>query len=325
MDDLSTLMREAVVDVEPTDRRGELRERVAVASKSRHRRYAITGGLLAAAVVVTGVAVATQQSGGHETAPAGSKHAIDRTRDHRPAYALYYLGSTPHGNRLYREFRDGPGPQMTPATAVSLLQERPNDPDYRTLWPAGSFSDARVVNDVIEVEVADPAGLDDRLFRTSAADASLSVEQVIYTVQAAAGDPLPVQFTHGGSPLAEVIGVPTGEPLERAAQLDVLALASISDPADRRVVDGSFSAQGRASSFEGNVPWELRSQDGTVVRSGTSQTYGWQGHLYPWATGRIDVSDLEPGNYTFVVMTADPSGGAEGAGSTVDTRTVIIK
>jgi uncharacterized surface anchored protein len=61
-----------------------------------------------------------------------------------------------------------------------------------------------------------------------------------------------------------------------------------------------------------------------VVKSGTAQSYGWQGRLYPWATGRIDVSDLAPGDYTFVVMTADPSGGAEGSGPTVDTRTVII-
>ena len=51
MDDLTTLLREAVEDVEPTDRRAELRELVAVSSGRRHRRYAIAGGLLAAAVV----------------------------------------------------------------------------------------------------------------------------------------------------------------------------------------------------------------------------------------------------------------------------------
>jgi hypothetical protein len=72
------------------------------------------------------------------------------------------------------------------------------------------------------------------------------------------------------------------------------------------------------------VPWELRDPDGNVVREGTTQTYGWEDHLYPWATGPIDVSDLDPGEYTFAVMTADPSDG-EGPGPTVDTRTVIIK
>jgi hypothetical protein len=318
MDDLSTLMREAVEDVEPTDRRAELRELVAASSKSRHLRYAITGGLLAAAVVVTGVAVAVQQSDGPETPPAGSKRAVDRTREHRPAYALYYVGETPMGPRLFREFRTGPGPETTPAAAISMLQSAPDDPDYESYWSAGQLLGATVVNGVIEVDV-DPAlvaaPLDD-----------LALQQVIYTVQAAAGDALlPVQFVHDGNPVAEVGGLPTSEPLTSAPQLDVLALASISDPSDRRVVEGSFSANGRASSFEGNVPWELRDPDGTVVRDGTTQTYGWEDHLYPWATGPIDVSDLDPGEYTFVVMTDDPSGGAEGAGPTVDTRTVIIK
>jgi hypothetical protein len=319
MDDLTTLLREAVEDVEPTDRRAELRELVAVSTKARHRRYAITGGLLAAAVVVTGVAVAVQQSDGHETPPAGSKHAVDRSREHRPAYALYYVGQTPQGPRLYREYRTGPGPETTPAAAISMLLSAPDDPDYESYWSEGQLLGAAIVNGVIEVDV-DPsliAGppLDD-----------LALQQVIYTVQAAAGDALlPVQFVHDGNPVAEVGGLPTSEPLAPAPQLDVLALASISDPSERRVVEDSFSANGRASSFEGNVPWELRDADGSVVRQGTAQSFGWEDHLYPWATGPIDVSDLDPGDYTFVVMTDDPSGGAEGAGPMVDTRTVIIK
>jgi hypothetical protein len=249
---------------------------------------------------------------------------VDRSRDHRPAYGLYYLGDTPQGRRLFREFRTGPGPEMTPAAAISLLQAEPDDPDYTTLWPAGTFSDAQVEGDVIEVDVADPSSVGDRLDGMSAADAALSVDQVIYTVQAAVQSELPVQFTHQGSPIAQVLGVSTSEPLAPGAQLDVLALASISDPTERRVVEDSFSANGRASSFEGDVPWELRDADDTVVDSGNAQSFGDVDRLYPWATGQIDVSDLDPGEYTFVVMTADPSGG-EGPGQTVDTRTIIIK
>jgi hypothetical protein len=46
--------------------------------------------------------------------------------------------------------------------------------------------------------------------------------------------------------------------------------------------------------------------------------------LYPWET-EIDVSDLEPGTYTFAAMTDDPSGGAEGPGATTDTRTIVVE
>jgi hypothetical protein len=318
MDDLTTLLREAVEDVEPTDRRAELRQRVAVASRSRHRRYAIAGGLLAAAVVVTGVAVAVQQSDGHETPPAGSKRAVDRSRDYRPAYALYYVGGTPQGPRLFREFRTGPGPETTPASAISMLQAPPDDPDYTSYWSEGQLLGATLEDGVIKVEV-DPS-------RVVGPLDSLALQQVVYTAQAAAGDALlPVQFVHDGNPVAELGGLPTSEPLDNAPQLDVLALASISVPADRRVVEDSFSANGRASSFEGNVPWELRDADDNVVRKGTAQTFGSVDRLDPWATGPIDVSDLDPGEYTFVVMTDDPSGGTEGGGPTVDTRTVIIK
>jgi hypothetical protein len=321
MDDLTTLLREAVADVEPTDRRAELHERVVVARRRRHRR-AVVGGLAAAAVLVTGGAVAVhQQSDDSEVGPVGPPKAIDRTHDHRPAYALYYLGETPNGTRLFREFRDGPGPDMTPAAAVDLLMSTPDDPDYVSFWSPGELLGATVDNGVIEVEV-DPS-----LIQSSDEvdpDAALGIQQVIYTVQAAVESRLPVQFVHDGNPVAEVAGLPTSEPLTEAPQLDVLALVSISDPSDRRVVTDSFSANGVASSFEGNVPWELRDSDDNVVLHATAQTYGYADRLYPWATGRIDVSDLDPGDYTFRVMTDDPSGG-EGPGPTVDTRTVIIK
>jgi len=326
MDDLATLFKEAVDTVEPRDRRAELREAVTVAGRRRFRRT-VTGGLLAAAaVVVTGVAVTMHGTDNHQdVGPVGPPRAIDRSRDDRPAYALYYLGQTPQGPRLYREFRAGPGPDPTPASSLSLMQEPPDDPDYQTLWPAGTFSDAQVVDGVIDVEVADPTSVAHRLEGMSAAEAELSVDQVIFTVEAAVQDDLPVQFTHDGSPVAQVLGRPTSEPRFGGEPVEVRALASISDPSEGRVVEGYFSADGEASSFEGAVPWELLDANGTVVKHDTAQTIGYGDRLYPWATGRIDVSDLAPGVYTFVVMTADPSGGAEGPGPMKDTRTVIIK
>jgi hypothetical protein len=323
MDDLNTLLRQAVEDVEPTHRQRELWDGVAVATRRRHRRMLVVG-VLATAVLFGGAAVAVRQSDGEEPQPAGPTTARD-SQESRPAYGVYYLGSTPHGTRLFREFRAGPGPTRTPAGAVSLLQSAATDPDYWTVWNAGTFADAQTVGDQIEVEVAQPSQVRDRPTDMTAADAKLAVQQVVYTVQGAAQDVLSVRFVHDGAPVDQLFGVPTGEPVERADQLDVLALVSISNPTDRRVVEGSFSADGVASSFEGNVPWELRAPDGTVVQRGAAQTYGWEDRLYPFATGHIDVSDLEPGEYTFAVMTDDPSGGTEGPGPTVDTRTVIVQ
>ena len=121
----------------------------------------------------------------------------------------------------------------------------------------------------------------------------------------------------GDNPVDQVFGVPTSEPLANKPQLDVLALVSISNPAEGRVVDGSFTADGAASSFEGNVPWELRAEDGAVVRDGFA-TAGMDDHLIPWETEPIDVSDLDPGTYVFEART-------EGGKPFVDTRTIVIE
>ena len=153
-------------------------------------------------------------------------------------------------------------------------------------------------------------------------EAELSVQQIVYTVQAAVGQRLPVRFLSDGNPIDTVYGVPTAEPLTNADQLEVLALVSISNPSEGRVVEGEFSADGAASSFEGSVPWELHNAAGDIVRSGTAQgTMDY--HLTPWETGPIDVAGLPAGTYTFVAMTDDPSNG-EGGGPTTDTRSITI-
>ena len=320
MDDLGTLMRDAVEHVDPMPRQRDLWDGVNVATKRRTRQRTI-GGLVAAAVLVAGGALAaTHRSSGSDIEPSGPPRAVDRSES-RHVYGVYYVGQTPHGLRLYREFRAGVASDADLGDALSLLQAQPTDPDYTSYWHDGQLLGAAVENGVIEVDV-DPG-------RTGPGDApprpGLAIQQLVYTVQGVEGTPrLPVQFVHDGSPVAEVFGVATGEPVTNAPELDTLSLVSISDPSDRRVVEGYFSARGVASSFEGNVPWELDASDGTVVEHGNATSYGSVDHLYPWATGHIDVSGLAPGEYTFKVMTDDPSGG-EGPGPYVDTRTVIVQ
>jgi len=117
--------------------------------------------------------------------------------------------------------------------------------------------------------------------------------------------------------------VPTAGPVVREPELDVLSLVSVSDPAEGQVVDGTFTARGRASSFEATVPWQI-SRDDDVVLDGFATAEGWVDGLYPWET-EIDVSGLGPGAYTFEARTDDPSGGAEGAGPYSDTRTIVVR
>lgn len=320
-DDMRDLLSDAVADVEPGHRLDQIRARTARPNR-RARWYAAGGVALATAAAVTAFAVVTDLRDGDGPDPApppSSPRAVDVQ-----AVPAYFVGRTPHGPRLFREFADVDA--TVPALDASLgrLERGPTDPDYTSLWGPDSFDGASVQGDVIHVDLADEA-LHDRPPGMSEAQARLAIEQVIYTVQGALGEGrLPVQFRLDGNPTNEVYGVPTSEPLSESPQLDVLALVSISDPAEGTVLSGRFVARGVASSFEGTVPWEMRDADGMVVVDGFATAEGWMGRLHRWET-EIDVSGIEPGTYTFAALTADPTGGTEGPGPTSDTRSIIVE
>jgi hypothetical protein len=296
-DELRELLTDAVSDVEPVYRLSEIQARVH--RPARRGWYAVGGAVLAAAAVVTAVSLIENDGVRRDNAPPASD--VERTA------ALYFVGDTPAGPRLYREFQKVTGGPLADLEAITRANG-PEDPDYRTTWPAGSFESVTVEDERIDVELGAPAP-EMRL------RGPLVVQQVIYTVQAATGAELPIQFTEDGQTL-------DGTLYQRAAQSKVLALVNISDPVEGLQVQDSFVARGRADSFEATVRWEIV-QGQEVVKEGFATAEGWGGRLYPWET-EIDVSDLSPGTYTFVAKTDDPSGGTEGFGPFTDTRTIIV-
>ncbi|HEY0950414.1 Gmad2 immunoglobulin-like domain-containing protein, partial [Nocardioides sp.] len=276
------------------------------------------------AAAVGAFAVLDDDGGDSTPGPAHHSHATDpspTTTVTVRSVPAYFIGDTPHGPRLFREWRTIAGPADL-AAALQALQQTPDDPDYRTAWQPGSLTAGEPRGDVYTVEIGD-AALHDRPAGMSSEEAGLAIEQVIYTVQAAAGGRVPVQFLLDGNPINEVYGQPTSEALTNAPPLEVLSLVQINDPVEGLEVTGTFTARGAASSFEATVPWEIRDGD-TVVEQGFATATGFEGRLYPWETA-VDVSGLEPGEYTFAAMTDDPSGGAEGAEPFVDTRTIIVR
>jgi hypothetical protein len=323
MDDLSTLLHDAVADVEPADRLGEIRAAVA----ARPRRvgwYAAGGTMLAAAAAVTAIAVVTSQTTPRADDP-GPGPGTSSPSPPLPVEAVYYIGDTPTGPRLFRYFQS---PQRG-QDVLDLLTETPADPDYRTAWAAGSFESVTFdgpVPDQIEVTIAD-ASLRDRPAGMTEAEAALAIEQVIYTVQAAArvDARLPVQFRFNGNPIDQVLGVPTSEPVVNAPPLDVLSLVSISDPSEGQVFqqDSTLEVKGVANSFEANVVWRLQSHEGTgIVGQGYFTAEGYMGEkLFPFE-GEIDLAGIPAGHYLLMVSTDDPSG--QGRFHT-DTRTVVVE
>lgn len=237
------------------------------------------------------------------------------------AVPAYFVGDTPMGQRLFREFRDVPAGSPVNEALALITSGDALDPDYTTLLPTGTLS-AAAQSTTIDVALPDaswaqaPAG-------TSTEQATLAVQQVVHTVQGALQQQLPVTFTLDGAP-SPVLGLTAPDGGFTPGEFtDVLALVNVTDPAEGATVSGSFTASGVASSFEATVPWELRDASGTAVVDGSAQADGWLDALYPWEA-TVDLTGVAPGTYTFVALTDDPSGG-EGGGPTEDTRTVTVQ
>jgi hypothetical protein len=232
----------------------------------------------------------------------------------------YFTTQTPLGTRLAREFRevesDDPGDELLALLAAGDTL----DPDYGTLLPAGS---ARLLegDDTIRVEI--PAEWVDRPDGLSAEDARLAIQQVVYSLQGLRQERLPVGFVRDGEPTT-MLGEP--EPVGgfvAGDQLEVLSLVNLTTPSEGQAVGETFTASGVASSFEATVEWQVRDGADEVVLDGFATAEGWLDRLYPWETV-VDVSSLQPGTYTFVALTADPSGGEEGPGPFEDTKTITV-
>ncbi|KRB77356.1 hypothetical protein ASE01_11580 [Nocardioides sp. Root190] len=234
---------------------------------------------------------------------------------------VYYVGDTPQGDRLFREFTQASGIEPLVAAAAAVTAGDPVDPDYRTLWPSGRFASVEQTEDAIVVEVDDEAWLSRGSLDN--ARARLAVQQLVLTLQGVVGERLPVTVEHDGRPAATLLGVDASKGLNARPQLDVLALVNVTEPAEGTAVKGSITANGRASSFEATVPWTIEDSTGEVVLDGFATAEGWIDKLYPWSV-EIDVSSLPAGAYTFVARTDDPSNG-EGGGPTEDTKRITIE
>jgi hypothetical protein len=233
---------------------------------------------------------------------------------------VYFVGETPQGPRLFREFRKVEADNPLAEAAALMTAGDAVDGDYRTLYPGGALENVEYSDGGFVVTLAD-GGWTKRPGGMSAYDARLAVQQLVYTLQGVQQERAPVVVQLDGSPTT-LFGVDTSDGVEEGKQLDVLGLVNVTTPEEGQEVSGTFTADGVASSFEATVPWQIRQGD-AVVKEGFATAGGWIDKLYPWQTD-VDVSDLEPGEYTFVAMTDDPSGG-EGGGPTEDTKTIIVK
>jgi hypothetical protein len=237
------------------------------------------------------------------------------------AVPVYFAGDGPGGRTvLFREFHRVEGDPLAEAARLVAGGGQPDDPDYRTLWPQVEISSVTATDGVLLVEIPSD-GFTQRPDGMTRRDARLALQQLVYTLQGVQQERVPVQVTReGGAPL---FGLPTTRPYEAANALRTLNLVSITSPEEgATVTDDVLTVTGVANSFEASGPCRLLVDGVEMVVQGY-QSEGWmEDRLFPF---EVDFP-LEGIRGEVVVQceTDDPSGGTEGPGAAIDTKTIRI-
>ncbi|MFP5253276.1 MAG: Gmad2 immunoglobulin-like domain-containing protein [Actinomycetes bacterium] len=336
---LRDLLDGAVSDVEPRHGLEAITSRTKVSSMStRPWLYGVAGAVVATAATIAAFAVL-----GDDTAPTSGPEPVDspsasQTRsatesptsdasptDEQPelrTVPAYYVGETSRGPRLYREFHQV-RTEMDPATAAvhEAVAVDPLDPDYGSPWFGTGAGAGSVTHDggTITVDLVSDQQLRSRPAGMSKAEASMAVEQVLYTVQAALQSRDPVQLLLNGGRTDQLLGVPVAEPLAQGDEMATLAQVWIIEPQHGDTVRGGAEVSGIGAFFEANVTWELRQED-QVVESGFTTAE----QCCTMAPYSFDLPDVPAGDYELVVSDSDASGG-EGPAPFSDTKRITIR
>lgn len=276
-DDLRRLLSDAVDDLTPHDRLGEIRRRTAPPRRRRRPLVALSAGIATAAVVGGIALVSTLGLRGHDEPPVA-------TAPQEAVVGTYFV----HHAQLYREFQvvdAGPDTQRALAALRRLETDAgPEDPDYATAWPDGAFREVRVDGGRIEVEL----GVD-------TVPDQITGQQAVHTVQGVLQSVAPVVFRGAD-----------GSWWEYRRDDRVVAPVNISDPVEGLVVAGVLPVRGRVAPHDPlrAVAWELRS-GGTTVQAGTTPVAD-----LTWSMD-LDLGGLRPGRYVIRVGGGDRPAAAD--------------
>ena len=284
----------------------------------RSRRFRLIAALAVTLAVPAGCTTGEPVTPSGTSAPGTTTTPAPTSTSTAPAVDVpaYYLIDTRTGLRLAREIRTVRTSDEVRA-AVEAMIAGPTDPDYTGTWNrTTTVRDVRQTAGTIVVDLS----ADARTAQVGSAGAALMIQQLVYTVTDAAGQPAaPVMMTIDGSPAGELWGaVAWDAPVTRADPLDVRLLVQIDRPTEGAASATPVAVSGDAAVFEATLRWTVLDAHGTTVRSGSAMTSEGQ----TFAPYSFTVA-LDPGTYTVVVSEEDLSGG-EGGTPMSDSRTVTV-
>ncbi len=228
---------------------------------------------------------------------------------------VYFMVDDSTSVRLYREqhtIGNGNGDPAAVAALRAMFEQKPNDPDYVSVWPLGTrVRDYAVSGEVATVDLTDgPAGC--------ACVEDEAVQQLVYTVTANDKRVRQVKLLVDGKVLQSEKN-DWSAPIARAPMVDVQGLIWLLSPTEDETVSSPVRIVGYGTAFEATISWEVRSgdSDGPVVAEGTTQG-GSNGEFGDFT----DTVDLPPGTYE---LRAFESSAKDGSPLHVDTKTFTVE
>lgn len=319
------LLHEVADGLEPGDRLDAIRTATASRGRRRHRGWWAVGGAgLVAASVVTALALTTggaPQTKGPDL--AGPPTTATDGGETRSAVAVYYVGDTPEGPRLYREFRPDIDADSRVYVALNAaLRGDALDPDYRSTWPEDtvlrqwSTGPDGITITLDGAPVDRPAGMGED-------EARLAIEQLVRTAQALLGrGDVPVDVQLDQQVTDTVLGVATTGPLSAAPDADVLAPVSLADPSEGLEVDnddGRLVVRGRALGEAGVVTTRIQRWEATFVVAQEVDRLDAVGTAMASFTATFDLTDAPAGDYAVISEVRSASGALS-----TDTRRITV-
>lgn len=293
-------MAEADDDREPQDAPDDGR------SESRTRRWSKLVTFLAACLaLVIGLSTALAMAlvrvetssvpARDEAQPAGHSSAEPLVQSSLPtllkSVPVYYVGRT--DGLLYREFHDLASQGGIEETAVAaLFNVAPLDPDYESYWSQGTVLSLDHVGNRIVINLS----RDSFDAFTSLPRAREAMNQLVYTVTAAGGDPTgvrTVQVLADGSPALPVIGVPSDDfGRTGLAPVGRLWLTSPENQASLSAGEVRIALQTHGSDAAPSVMVTDTATGKEVPGARVTR----EGEVIGWTLWRVHLT-LQPGNY----------------------------
>lgn len=294
------------------------------------RTFAVTAAALATAAVAIFAVIVVPSRNTHDhnhvpTAVSPSGTASSASATQRPATdehraTIYYVGKLADPQqRLYFETVNRPVPAdkaFVRDAVEALLSTRPSDPDYVSYWPTTTtirgvtiHNDTQAVVD-LSTDASTPA-------QGGEGKAAISIQQLLYTIHAAAPKIDSLELRIDGTPVASLWGSPVTEPVSLADATSVFSPVWITEPANGATVAQAVTFGGEASVFEATVSWRIL-MNGGVLQHGSAMASKGAPERGVWQASVV----LSPGTYTIEAYEVSAK---DSSAMYVDTKVITVK